>query len=153
MDDREQKNIRPPPLPPDITCSDKRYGAGGERGVYSLDSSLKRSKIETHRECTWLSFFHRFSIGDSSVDHFSLSNLFASRSERISTLSWLITCKTEQITPDTDAAGDHCVVKNFLERYIKSLGPRQRTEDREDGESTRDPSKGRELLQKTPTYL
>ena len=81
-------------------------GMGGERGVYSLDTSLKRSKIETQRECTWLSFFHRFSIGDSSVDHFSLSNLFASRSERISTLSWLITCKTEQTTPDTDAAGD-----------------------------------------------
>lgn len=58
-----------------------------------FDSNLAREeepKLQYQREifnCTWLSFFHKFKIGDSSVDHFSLSNLLASRSERISTLS------------------------------------------------------------------
>lgn len=40
---------------------------------------------------TWFNFFQRFKIGDSSTDHFSLSNLCATTSDLISTLSCPIT--------------------------------------------------------------
>ena len=68
---------------------------GNDISVYDIDIAhrvpQRNAAIDNGRRITWLSFFHKFKIGDNSVDHFSLSNLLASRSDRIRTLSWLIT--------------------------------------------------------------